>query len=69
MSRHGDYQALISRARKAGLNARELYSALSSRPEETTDQLPGQADCNGYVLGHNAQGQRFFRPRSDRSRS
>ena len=65
MSRHTDYQTLINRARKAGLNARELYSALASQPEETTDAGVGQADCNGYVAGHNAKGQREFRPASD----
>ncbi len=68
MSRHTDHRTLISRGRKAGLNARELYSALAAQPEEASEQVSGQADCNGYVAGHNAQGHRIFRPLDDRTR-
>jgi hypothetical protein len=67
MGRHTDHRTLISRGRKAGLNARELYSALSSQPGETAEELLGQADCNGYVAGHNAQGKRVFLPIQDRT--
>ena len=65
MSQHSDHRTLISRGRKAGLNTRELYSALSSRSEETSDQMLGHADCNGYVSGHNALGQRVFHPQGN----
>ena len=66
MSRHTDYRTLISRARKAGLNTRELYSALAARPDESAEQVLGTSDCNGFVLGHNAAGQRVYRPREGR---
>ncbi len=69
MSQHSDYRTLISRGRKAGLNTRELYSALSSRSEETSEQMLGQTDCNGFVSGHNAKGQRVFHPQNDGPRT
>jgi hypothetical protein len=64
-----DLQTLINRARKAGLNARELYSALSARSDETGEPTPGQTDCNGYVVGRDARGQRVYLPRGDQRRA
>ena len=69
MSQHSDYRTLISRGRKAGLNVRDLYTALASRSDDTAQKAGGQADCNGYVLGHNAQGQREYHPQTDGRRS
>ena len=69
MSNYSDYRTLINRGRKAGLNTRELYSALAGRPEETSEQVLGVSDCNGFVLGHNAAGQRVFRPGTGNARS
>jgi hypothetical protein len=66
---HSNYQTLINRGRKAGLNTRELYSALAARSEQAHEHVPGQTDCNGYVSGHNAQGQRVFQPHGNRPRS
>ncbi len=59
---HSDYHTLINRGRKAGLGATELYQALAGRPPEEGDHNPGQADCNGFVLGYNQAGQRIYRP-------
>ncbi len=69
MSQGSNYRAMISRGRKAGLNTRELYSALAGQPEEVTDRQPGQADPNGYVAGYNQQGQRVYRPAGPYPRS
>ena len=69
MGRHSDIRTLIQRGRKAGLNTRELYAALASRSEETGDQTPEAADCNGFVPGQNAAGQRIFQPLGTRRRS
>jgi len=49
MSRTTNYQTLISRGRKAGLNTRDLYSAMSATPAEGGDRAPGQSDGNGFV--------------------
>ena len=57
-----DYRALIDRGRKAGLRTSELYNAIAARPPELSDQLPGQADGNGFVSGYDHNGQRVFRP-------
>jgi hypothetical protein len=62
MSLNTDYRTLINRGRKAGLTTRELYSAMSARPVEGSEQIPGQSDCNGFVSGLNQRGQRVFRP-------
>jgi hypothetical protein len=62
MSHPSGYHTLINRGRKAGLNTRELYSAMAGRAPEGADTVLGQADCNGYVSGYNQQGQRVYRP-------
>ena len=62
MSHNTRYQILINRGRKAGLNTRELYSAMAGRPVEGSDDLLGQADCNGYVPSISPQGHRIYRP-------
>jgi hypothetical protein len=62
MSLSTDYRTLINRGRKAGLTTRELYSAMSARPPEGSDQILGQSDTNGFVPGFNQQGQRVYRP-------
>src|SRR5262245_43453753 len=62
MTLHSNYQTLINRGRKAGLNTRELYSAISVHPVEGREQLPGQADPNGFVSGVDAHGHRVSRP-------
>ena len=69
MSRHIDYQRLLDRGRKAGLNTRELYSAMSARPSEGSDLSPGQSDGNGYVSHYDAQGRLVFHPIDCPSRS
>jgi len=69
MSLNSDYRTLITRGRKAGLSTRELYTALATRPPEGNDQVPGQADCNGYVPGYNQQGKRVYRPLGSYPRS
>jgi hypothetical protein len=60
---------LVQRGRKAGLTARELNLALSSRPVLGEDGQPGQPDCNGYVWDINEHGQRVYRQASQPSRS
>ena len=65
---HSDYRTLINRGRKAGLNARELYGAIAARQPETGEQVLGQADCNGFVLGYDQAGQRIYRPAGHRPR-
>jgi hypothetical protein len=61
-----DYRTLINRGRKAGLNTRELYSALAARAAEGSGSL-GRADTNGYVSTITPSGRRIFRPLSDGS--
>ena len=60
MSR-SDYRTLLNHGRKAGLNTRELYNALSSRPPEASD-TNGQADGNGFVFDYTQGGRRVYRP-------
>jgi hypothetical protein len=62
---HRSEQALISRGRKAGLNTRDLYSALSTRPPELDARRPGEADGNGYVARLGPQGRRVYEPATD----
>jgi hypothetical protein len=58
-----DFRTLINRGRKAGLNTRELYSALATRGGEA-DGAPGRTDTNGYVSTVTASGRRVYRPLS-----
>jgi hypothetical protein len=57
-----DYRTMITRGRKAGLSTRELYSAMSTRPMEGSDQILGQSDCNGYISSFTTQGHRVYQP-------
>jgi len=57
-----DYRTLINRGRKAGLNTRELYSAMVTRSSEGAEQIPNQLDGNGFVSGYDQKGRRVFRP-------
>jgi hypothetical protein len=58
-----NYLAMLNRGRKAGLNTRELYTAIASQASEG-DQALGQTDTNGYVAIINQRGQRVYQPRS-----
>jgi hypothetical protein len=62
MSRNIDIRRLLDRGRKAGLNTRELYSAMAGRPSEGSDLQPGQNDGNGYVSHYDGMGRLVFRP-------
>jgi hypothetical protein len=57
------YLAMLNRGRKAGLNTRELYSAMASQTGEG-EQALGQSDTNGFVARINQRGQRIYEPRS-----
>ncbi len=59
-----NYHTLINRGRKAGLNTRELYSALATRGAEA-DIDPGRADTNGFIATITASGRRIYRPLGD----
>ena len=65
---HTDDNTLIARGRKAGLNTRELYAALSSRPPEDQDGTPGESDGNGFASEIDEEGHRVFRPVTDENR-
>jgi hypothetical protein len=69
MTRSINYRQLLDRGRKAGLNTRELYSAMSARPSEGSDLSPGQNDGNGYVSGYDREGRLVFRPVGPASRN
>jgi hypothetical protein len=56
-----NYQSMLSRGRKAGLNTRELNSALAGQPVSGDEHGPGQPDCNGSVWTINEHGQRVYR--------
>ncbi|HVS36597.1 MAG TPA: hypothetical protein VMS17_13625 [Gemmataceae bacterium] len=62
---HSHYLTLIDRGRKAGLNTGDLYKAMSTRPSEGVDDIPGQVDGNGFVPTYNQQGKRVYRPTED----
>jgi hypothetical protein len=61
MLRNNNEQAMIDRARKAGLSTRELYQALASQPLKGAEQATDQADSNGYVTTVSPQGRRVYR--------
>jgi hypothetical protein len=69
MSRSINIRRLLDHGRKAGLNTRELYSAMSVRAGEGTDLPPGQSDGNGYVSGYDGAGRPVFRPVEGETRS
>lgn len=62
MSRTTDYQTLLNRGRKAGLNTRELYSAMAALHVDGGDRAPGQADSNGFIASVTQAGHRVYRP-------
>jgi hypothetical protein len=51
---------MLDRGRKAGLNARELYQALSARQPSPGDAPIGKSDCNGFIAKIDANGQRTY---------
>jgi len=57
-----DYRTLITLGRKAGLQTSEIYQALSARRPEAGDQVPGQADGNGFIHTYGRNGQRVYLP-------
>jgi hypothetical protein len=69
MVRSSEYHLMLSRGRKAGLTARELNSAFVMRPVVGGEHQPGQADCNGFISGVDAQGHRTLTPISEAPRS
>jgi hypothetical protein len=56
------YQTLITQGRKAGLQTREMYQALSTRRPEAGDRVVGATDGNGYVILYGPNGQITYRP-------
>jgi hypothetical protein len=56
------YQTLISLGRKAGLQTREIYQALSARRPEAGDRFMGSTDGNGYVTLYGPNGRVIYRP-------
>ncbi len=61
MSR-SDYRTLVDRGRRAGLNTRELYQAMATRPLDAPQLLMGRTDGNGYISGYDQQGHQVYRP-------
>ena len=60
MTRHNDYQHQLDQARKAGLNAREINSALTGQP--ASGDTPVHADANGFVWTIDERGHRTCKP-------
>jgi hypothetical protein len=58
---------LLDRGRKAGLNAREIYQALTARQPAPGDQPLGKTDINGYVAQIQENGQRVYQQPSAKS--
>ncbi len=63
---HSNYRQLLDRARKAGLNTRELYRALAGRQVVPGDGPSGEPDSNGYVAQVQANGHCSYRPQPRR---
>jgi hypothetical protein len=61
MSR-SDYRTLLNHGRKAGLQTRELYPALATRPPEARDASNRLGDDNGFVSDYTQSGRRVYRP-------
>jgi hypothetical protein len=59
MSR-SSHRRMLDRGRKAGLNANELYRALSAHKPSIGDESNGKADSNGYVAQVQVNGQRTY---------
>jgi len=63
---NSSYRRMIDRGRKAGLNARELYQALSAKQPALGDAPIGKADGNGYVAKVQENGQRSYEQPSEK---
>jgi hypothetical protein len=62
MSRYQDSQHRLTQARKAGLNAREINSALSA---QTTTDAGTETDVNGFTWTIDERGHRTCKPAED----
>lgn len=60
MNHRSNHQSLLNRGRKAGLNTRELNSALAGQPVTQGDQTTSQPDCNGSVWTIDENGHRVL---------
>src|SRR5262249_42898985 len=56
------YQTLVTQGRKAGLQTREMYQALSTRKPQAGDRPAGAADGDGYITLYGPNGQIIYRP-------
>ncbi|MCS7168759.1 MAG: hypothetical protein RMI91_13735 [Gemmatales bacterium] len=59
---HYDRRAQIERGRKAGLQTREIYSALTHRSVSAQELAQEIVDANGYSAAVNADGRVYYRP-------
>jgi hypothetical protein len=59
---HTDCRTLIDQGRKSGLKTSELYSALTSRPANTSDFVKGPADSNGFAPTLDEHGHSIYKP-------
>lgn len=59
------HQRMLDRGRKAGLNAKELYQALSAHKPALGDD-PAKPDGNGYVAHVKENGQRDYQPPAEK---
>lgn len=57
---HSTHRRMLDRGRKAGLNARELYQALSAHKPPPGDAPTGKSDGNGFVAQVQQNGQRTY---------
>jgi hypothetical protein len=57
-----DHNTLLNWGRKAGLNTRELYSALAGRRFGVQDLETGETDGNGFVTDISSGGHPIYRP-------
>jgi hypothetical protein len=63
-----NHHTLIDRGRKAGLGTSELYRALAARQIKEADEVIGQGDGNGFVVGYDQHGQPIYQPGNGSSR-
>ena len=57
-----DQRTLLNLGRKAGLNTRELYSAMSGGRFPLQDMMSAGTDGNGFITQINNAGQPIYRP-------
>jgi hypothetical protein len=60
-----DHRTMLNWGRRAGLNTRELYSAMTGGRFTTQDMGTGEADGNGFVTDVGYAGKRVYRPNSN----